>query len=89
MTGLQDSRKAEPGMTAEEIIAQVVREWTGTVMPGDRSTADAAVVYALESFAGGASVTEACEEARKMVMCRSRHPSYMAVAGRGRLAVAS
>lgn len=75
-------------MTAELVIADVVRKWTEEVMPGDAATADAAVVYALESFAAGASVTEACEETRRMVVCRSHHPSCMP-RHRGRLAAAS
>ena len=75
-------------MTAELIIAEVVREWVERVVPGDPATADAAVAYAVESFAGGASVTGACEEARRMAICRSHHPSSMA-ASRGRLPAAS
>ncbi len=75
-------------MTAELIIADAVRNWTETIVPGDSATADAAVRYAIEAFAGGASVTEACEGARRMVICRSHHPSVMG-SGRGRMAAAS
>ena len=62
-------------LTAELVIADMVREWTGRTLPGDPGAADAAVNFALESFAAGASVSEACGTARRMVMCRSRHPS--------------
>lgn len=75
-------------MTAELIIADAVRKSTETIMPGDPATAEAAVRYAIGTFAGGASVTEACEGARQMVMCRSRHPSVTG-AGGGRMAAAS
>ena len=75
-----------PTMTAELIIADSVREWTSKVLPGDTAAADAAVTYALGSFAAGGSVREACEAARSMVLCRARHPSSKA---RHRMAAAS
>jgi hypothetical protein len=62
-------------MTAEEIIADLTRAWVERAVPGDPATADAAVAYALASYAGGASVSEACEGARRMAASRSRHPS--------------
>ncbi len=77
MTLQKATVKEFPAMTAEMIIAEMVRDWTRRTLPGDTAAADAAVAYALESFAGGASASEACEEARKMVLCRSRHPSAM------------
>ncbi|HET9078503.1 MAG TPA: hypothetical protein VFN68_16320 [Acidimicrobiales bacterium] len=75
-------------MTAELILADAVRDWVVRVLPGDPDAADAAVAYALASFAAGASVSESCEAARRMALSRSRHPSSMA-AGRGRLRAAS
>jgi hypothetical protein len=57
------------------MLAQVVRDWVGRVMPGEKGAVDAAVAAALRSFAGGASFAEACEEAHRLAGCWSRHPS--------------
>ncbi len=74
------------GLTAELVISEMVRDWTSRTLPGDPDAGEAAVNYALERFAAGASVSEACATARRMVLCRSRHPSAKP---RRHLAVAS
>jgi hypothetical protein len=58
------------------MLANLVREWVEEVDPGDEPTARAAVSTALAYFSGGASVSEAGEEARHTVLCRLRHPSH-------------
>ncbi len=59
----------------ELILANAVRDWAERVAPGDEATIRAAVETALYLFASGASVSEACEEARKRTLSRLRHPS--------------
>ncbi len=61
---------------AEVILANAVRDWAEKAAPGDERTVQAAVETALYLFASGASVSEACEEARVMVESRLRHPSH-------------
>jgi hypothetical protein len=62
-------------VSAELIVAAEVRCWVDQVAPGERLLADAAVAKALTSYVGGASVSESCQEARRLVGCRRRHPS--------------
>lgn len=59
----------------ELVLANAVRDWAQRVAPGDDATVRSAVETALYLFASGASVSEACEEARKRVLSRLRHPS--------------
>ncbi|HET6964832.1 MAG TPA: hypothetical protein VFH58_08665 [Acidimicrobiales bacterium] len=61
----------------EVILANAVRDWAERVAPGDERTVRAAVETAMYLFASGASVSEACEEARVMVQSRLRHPSHV------------
>ena len=60
-------------MSAELVLAEQVQWWVERVAPGQRRLAEAAVAKALTSFAAGASVSEACEEARRLVESRLRH----------------
>jgi hypothetical protein len=60
---------------AEIELVGEVRSWVDQVLPGNSGLADAAVAVALDSFAAGASVGEAAEEARRLVGCWLRHPS--------------
>ena len=76
-------------MSAELVLAEQVQSWVERVVPGDRWLADAAVARALTSFAGGASVSEACQEARRLVESRLRHPSSPPTPGYNGLAAAS
>ena len=57
-------------MSAELVLAEQVQWWVEQVAPGRRLLAEAAVAEALTSFAAGASVSEACEEARRLVESR-------------------
>ena len=59
-------------MSAELVLAEQVQWWVERVAPGRRRLAEAAVAEALTRFAGGASVSEACEEARRLVDSRLR-----------------
>lgn len=63
-------------MTHELLLAGLVRDWASGAVPGEPAAADAAVVVALRCHAGGASVREACREARRFVECWTRHPSH-------------
>jgi len=76
-------------MSAELVLAEQVQWWVERVAPGRRLLAEAAVAEALTSFAAGASVSEACEEARRLVESRLRHPSSEPASGRRSLAAAS
>lgn len=89
MTRLQESPSEQLARTAEATIARAVRDWTETVIPGDQGAADAAAAFALGSFAAGASPTDACEQARTMVVCRSHHPSRLPAVRRLHLAAVS
>ncbi len=59
----------------ELMLANAVRDWAERMAPGDRATIESGVESALYLYASGASVSEACEEARKRVLSRLRHPS--------------
>lgn len=59
----------------EGVLAEQVRTWADRVAPGVLSLADAAVAQALMCYAGGASVSEACREARRLLDSWLRHPS--------------
>ena len=70
------ARSATMIETPELMVADSVHRWVDDVLPGDSAAADAAVGLAVRSYAGGASVREACEEARRFVGSWSRHPSH-------------
>ncbi len=76
-------------MSAELILAEQVLYWVARVAPGDRLLADAAVAKALTSYASGASVSEACREARRLVESRLRHPSSPPISAPKSLAAVS
>ena len=66
----------KPLATAPEgVLAEQVRTWADQVAPGVPGLADAAVARALMCYAGGASVSEACREARRLLGSWLRHPS--------------
>lgn len=79
MKGLRGSEQTSR-MAAEPVIADALRRWTETVIPGDGTAAGTAVRYATETFTSGASLTDAYEAARRMVIWRSHHPSVMGAA---------
>lgn len=60
----------------EILLANAVREWAERVAPGDEATAQVGVETALYLFASGASVIEACEQTRRRLLSRFRHPSH-------------
>ena len=59
----------------ELIIADTVRKWVGSVAPGVPRLADQAAVVAVRAYEAGASVAEACEEARRYTESRLQHPA--------------
>jgi hypothetical protein len=59
----------------EVVLSGMVRAWTRHRINDDQVAARA-VEIALSSYAGGASIAEACEEARKFVLGWIRHPSH-------------
>lgn len=65
-------------MEPELIIAELVREWVQHVRPDDAYAADAAAALAVRCYVGGASVADACTEAREFIGSWSRHPSHAA-----------
>ena len=62
-------------VTAETILVNMVEEWAVREVPRDPDVAAKAAALALQCYVGGASVSEACEEARRFVRCWMRHPS--------------
>ena len=60
----------------ELIIAGMVRDWVARALPNDRAAADVAAAYAVHAYTQGASVSEACEEARRLIGSWIRHPSH-------------
>ncbi|HZU73210.1 MAG TPA: hypothetical protein VE990_10625 [Acidimicrobiales bacterium] len=62
--------------TNEELLAAMIRDWVHrTVFPDDPRLADRAATVALRSYAQGAPVSVACEQARSFVGSWMRHPS--------------
>ena len=57
-------------------IAHMVRNWACRVLPEEPAVADAAVMVAIRAYAGGASISEACDEGRKFMGSWARHPSH-------------
>ncbi len=51
-------------MMDEVMIAGVVLAWAEQLYPGQPDAAEGAVEAAIRGYAGGASVSEACREAR-------------------------
>lgn len=74
-TQCHDEAECPEELSAEEVLASSVREWAETIVPGDEATIRAAVGTAISTFARGESLTEACEDARRVVGSRIRHPS--------------
>ena len=63
-------------MSNELLLAGAVREWAEKVWPGEPAAAEGAVTVAMRCYAGGASVSEACREARGFLRGWARHPSH-------------
>lgn len=66
-----------------------VRDWAREQCPDDPWIVDRAAVLALGSYAGGASVAEACEQVRAFVHSWVHHPAHFDARHTGQLPVAS
>lgn len=62
-------------MSAELVLSEQVQAWVAGVAPQVPGLMDAAIDRALTSYGAGASVSEACEDTRRLVGCWLRHPS--------------
>jgi hypothetical protein len=76
-------------MDVELVLAGSVWDWARQRCPNEPQVAKRAVGVAMNSYAGGASVAEACEEARAFVASWTSHPARWAGVARARLPVAS
>jgi hypothetical protein len=63
-------------LTPELVLAETMKSWAEQVFPGDKQAADLAVFIALRAFCGGASVSEACREARAAATYTTQRPLY-------------
>ena len=76
-------------MDVELALVESVRDWTREQCPNDSRVVDRAAALALSSYAGGASVAEACEQVRALVASWAHHPAHLGAQQTTRLAVAS
>lgn len=58
------------------LLEEVVREWAAKALPDEPGVATRAALLARSAYEHGATVTEACEEARAFVGSWARHPSH-------------
>lgn len=70
-------------------LAGSVWDWTQQHCPDDPRAAQMAVSVALSSYADGASVAEACEQARAFAASWSHHPAHFGDRQAGGLSLAS
>jgi hypothetical protein len=70
-------------------LAESVRDWTQRRCPDDPRVAQPAVSVALNSYADGASVAEACERARAFVASWTLHPGHIGDRQTGTVPLAS
>jgi hypothetical protein len=61
----------------ELLLAGIVRKWAEDVWADEPAAADGAVNVAMRCYAGGASVSEACREARSFLKCWVDHPAHV------------
>jgi len=83
------SREEVVQMDVAYALAGWVREWAGEQCPGEPRVSDMAVSVALNTYFGGASVAEACEQARSFVVSRTLHPAHRGIRPVAALSVAS
>ena len=76
-------------MDVELALAGSVRDWTREHCPEDPHVVGRAVAMALTSYAGGASVAEACEQARAFVASWVHHPARVEAAHKEQRRLAS
>ena len=62
-------------MSVEAQLTDAVGEIVESILPGDRRARRDIECAALVAMAAGASMAEACEEARRLAASRARHPS--------------
>jgi hypothetical protein len=62
-------------VTDEELLVAVVQTWAAELFPDDRRVGRWAAALALSAYVGGASLPEACREARVFLGGRARHPA--------------
>ena len=62
-------------MSPEGVLAEMVRDWAGSVLPDEPRIADVAVRVALDSYADGGSISESCGRARNLVGSWALHPA--------------
>lgn len=67
-----------------KVLDSAVRAWTTEVLPGELDAAERAVFIARSAYEGGATVSEACDEARSFVSSWVRHPSHGGLSTRRR-----
>jgi hypothetical protein len=65
-------------VTGEELLIATVQTWAAELFRDDPHVGQRAAALALSAYIGGASLSEACHEARVFLAGRARHP-----AGRG------
>jgi hypothetical protein len=65
-------------VTDEKLLVSMVQTWGAELFPDDPQVGRRAAALALSAYMGGASLSEACREARVFLAGRARHP-----AGRG------
>ena len=63
-------------MTNETVLVELVRALVDQEFPGEPATSERAVAVAMAAYAQGASVTEACRQARGFLGSWARHPSH-------------
>ncbi len=76
-------------MDVEFALAGSVWDWTRQHCPDDPHVAERAVAIAMSSYAGGASVAEACEQARAFVASWVHHPARVEAAHKEQRRLAS
>jgi len=74
----------------EELLAHIVEAWAAEILPEEPHAAAAATEAAVSAYTEGASVSEACYEARTLLGSWARHPSRQTrSSGRPRALIAS
>jgi len=68
-------------VTSELLILSYVQQIALDLLPGDPEAVSRVSDMAIRSYAGGASVSEACRDARLALRSMARHPSRPAVTG--------
>ena len=67
-------------MSDVDLLISTVQTWAAELFPDDPHVGKRAAALALSAYMGGASLSEACHEARVFLAGRAHHP-----AGRGGL----